>query len=70
MGFGLGCVSTKGRVGTRGRLISVRAHITGSRGGGHSNTEGGRTRVTYYAEEGFFFKKKGCFVTGKSIFFT
>ena len=24
-------------------------------GGGHSGTEGGRTRVTYFAEEGVFF---------------
>ena len=24
-------------------------------GGGHSDTEGGRTRITYFAEEGVFF---------------
>ena len=29
-------------------------HIPGG-GGGHSGTEGGRTRVTYFAEEGVFF---------------
>ena len=27
----------------------------GGGGGGHSGTEGGRTRVTYFAEEGVFF---------------
>ena len=27
----------------------------GGGGGGHSGTEGGRTFVTYFAEEGFFF---------------
>ena len=29
-------------------------------GGGHSGTEGGRTRVTYFAEEGVFFKTSAC----------
>ena len=29
-------------------------------GGGHSGTEGGRTRVTYFAEEGVFFKISTC----------
>ena len=29
-------------------------------GGGHSDTEGGRTRVTYFAEEGVFFKTSAC----------
>ena len=44
--------------------ISVKVGITtimdrgggGGGGGGHSVTEGGRTRVTYFAEEGVFFK--------------
>ena len=26
----------------------------------HSDTEGGRTRVTYFAEEGVFFKTSAC----------
>ena len=30
------------------------------RGGGHSGTEGGRTFVTYFAEEGVFFKTSAC----------
>ena len=29
-------------------------------GGGHSGTEGGRTFVTYFAEEGVFFKTSAC----------
>ena len=29
-------------------------------GGGHSGTEGGRTRVTYFAKEGVFFKTSAC----------
>ena len=31
-----------------------------SGGGGHSGTEGGRARVTYFAEEGVFFKTSAC----------
>ena len=31
-----------------------------SRGGGHSGTEGGRTCVTYFAEEGIFLKTSAC----------
>ena len=36
----------------------IRAHKPrgGGGGGGHSGTEGGRTLVTYFAEEGVFFK--------------
>ena len=29
--------------------------VPGEGGGGHSGTEGGRTRVTYFAEEGVIF---------------
>ena len=32
----------------------------GGGGGGHSGTEGGRTRVTYFAEEGVFLKTSAC----------
>ena len=32
----------------------------GGGGGGHSGTEGGRTLVTYFAEEGVFFKTSAC----------
>ena len=32
----------------------------GGGGGGHSGTEGGRTFVTYFAEEGVFFKTSAC----------
>ena len=32
----------------------------GGGGGGHPGTEGGRTRVTYFSEEGFFFKTSAC----------
>ena len=44
-------------------------------GGGHSGTEGGRTLVTYFAEEGVFFedlrmsailKKKGTFLYART----
>ena len=30
--------------------------MPGGGGGGHSGTEGGRTLVTYFAEEGVFFE--------------
>ena len=32
----------------------------GGGGGGHSGTEGDRSRVTYFAEEGVFFKTSAC----------
>ena len=32
----------------------------GGGGGGHSGTDGGRTRVTYFAEEGVFFNTSAC----------
>ena len=32
----------------------------GGGGGGHSGSEGGRTRVTYFVEEGVFFKTSAC----------
>ena len=32
----------------------------GGGGGGHSGTEGGCTCVTYFAEEGVFFKTSAC----------
>ena len=42
------------------REIEVPSLVDGTRGGGgggggHSGTEGGRTLVTYFAEEGVFF---------------
>ena len=32
----------------------------GGGGRGHSGTEGGRTRITYFAEEGVFIKTSAC----------
>ena len=38
-------------------IFTIVAGITGGGGGGgHSGTEGGRTLVTYFAEEGVFFE--------------
>ena len=37
------------------KSVSTSYVISGGGGGGHSGTEGGRTFVTYFAEEGVFF---------------
>ena len=43
---------------TKSAIVSL---VPGGGGGGHSGTEGGRTFVTYFAEEGvFFFETSAC----------
>ena len=51
----------QGVVHCSGKTVGQHSQITGQqtfmpRGGGHSGTEGSRNRVTYFAEEGVFFK--------------
>ena len=36
-------------------IVAAKYDARGEGGGGHSGTEVGRTRVTYFAEEGVFF---------------
>ena len=42
------------------RLLIMPIRTSRGGGGGHSGTEGGRTRVTYFAEEGVFLKTSAC----------
>ena len=50
--------------------LSSSALFSSRGGGGHSDTEGGRTRVTHFAEEGVFFKTSACprFCKGRALF--
>ena len=41
-------------------VVIIPAPGGGGGGGRNSGTEGGRTRVTYFAEEGVFFKTSAC----------
>ena len=43
-----------------GNSVAIGRAVVPGGGGGDSGTEGGRTRVTNFAEEGVFFKGQSC----------